>query len=548
MKRSLATASTVLLMLAAPAHGEDAAYRSITADDLAGHIEILSSDDFLGRGPGTEGEDKTVDYLVNAFQAAGASGGYKNKFTQKVPLTEITRIPGGQFNIHSASEKLEFTEFDDFVNFDGQGDGSADITNAPLVFVGYGITAPEYGWDDYKDIDVTGAIVIALRGEPSREDDEDFFSGRHLTPHYHQHTKYDLAAKNGAKGIILVHTEASAGWPWSLLQTGGAGKSQSMLSRAPKKPNLDIHIQLSEPATEKLFKFAGMDFQAMAEKAKEHPAAAVQLGIKADASYSGEVRKYKSKNVVAKFKGSEAPEECVIYTAHWDHVGVNDTLEGDQIFNGAVDNATGTAAMIELAEAYSQLKTPPRRSVYIVATTAEEKGLLGAKHLVENPLCAPENIVAVLNMDSHFPFGSFPAMTIVGYEFSEIQEAFKVAANKIGRILQADSNPEVGAFYRNDAYPFSEAGIPAIFAVGGPVLAELEEEDEIVAKYTDYGTNKYHKPADEYDPETWDMTGIEEDARIFFDAGLILANSRKFPNWRYDLPFRERRDAMRSKK
>jgi len=528
------------------ASADENAYLSITGADLAGHIETLSGDDFAGRNPGTEGGKKTIAYLTDAFKNTGAKGGFRGKYTQDVPLLEVTRDGDFSLSVSQGDRRENFTAFDDFVVFDGNADGKAAASDARLVFVGYGVTAPEYGWDDYANADVDGAIVVVMRGEPSREGDDDFFMGWRLSPHYHQDRKYALAASHGARGVILIHTQASAGWPWSLMQSGGAGKSQSFLASADQSKLPDFSIQISEPATQRLFEFAGADYAALTAAANERSGKAVTLNASAAVSYDGKVRRYKSKNVVAKIEGREAPDECVIYTAHWDHVGVNDDLEGDQIFNGAVDNATGTAAMIELAEAFVMLKEPPRRSVYLVATAAEEKGLLGAKHLVEEPLCENKNIVAVLNMDSHFPFGAFEAMTVVGLGFNEIDEEFRRANARIGRKLQSDSSPDVGAFYRNDAHPFAEAGIPAIYAVGGPDLEALNEDHPMAPKYADFLTNKYHQPGDEYDPETWDMTGIEQDARVFFDAGLGLANSYRFPNWRYDLPFREKRDRMRA--
>ena len=530
------------------ASAEDAAYQSITGDELARHIETLASDAFLGRAPGTEGETKTVDYLIDAFERAGASGGVKGRYTQDVPLVDVERSGAFSFQVANADGGRSFSPFEEFVVFDGDADGKASLADAPLVFVGYGITAPEYGWDDYANADVEGAIVVVMRGEPSRETDDEFFMGWRLSPHYHQDRKYELAAANGARGVLLIHTQESAGWPWSLMESGGAGKTQSFLASTDKSKLPDFSIQMSEPATKDLFAFAGADYEALTAAANEKSGHVAPLNVTADVNYEGKTRRYKSKNVIAKIEGRETPDECIIYTAHWDHVGVNEDLEGDQIFNGAVDNATGISALLELAQAFSMLPEPPRRSVYIVATAAEEKGLLGAKHLVEEPICDPANTVAVLNMDSHFPFGAFDAMTIVGFGFSEVDEEFRVANAKIGRKLQGLSAPDVGAFYRNDAHPFAEAGIPAIFAVGAPDLETLTEDHPMYSKYNDFLTNKYHKPADEYDAETWDMAGIEQDARVFFDVGLSLANSSKFPNWRYDLPFREKRDRMRSSK
>lgn len=541
--RLLASAAAIAALTPLAALADDA-FDSITKEDLARHIETLASDAFEGRAPATAGEEKTISYLENAFRKAGAKPWKRRSFEQPIPLMEVSRSPGAVMAVRKDDETRSFALFDEFLSFAGTPEGSASITNAPLVFAGFGVEAPEFEWSDYDGLDVEGAIVVLMRGEPSRDGDDDFFWGRELTEHYHHHKKYETAAKKGAIGAILIHTEASAGWPWSLLSGGGAGSSQVFIDEANDDPTLQLSVQISEPAAREMFDVLGRDYDAAVAAASAASNQTFAFDAGADVVFNGERRRLSSSNVIAKIDGAERPDECVIYTAHWDHVGVNPDLEGDQIFNGALDNATGTAALIELAEAFNKLPAPPSRSVYFIATAVEEKGLLGAQYLVDHPVCAPEKTVAVLNMDSHFPFGSFEAMTIVGHGYSEIQNEFDLAVKKVGRVTQPDSNPEVGGFFRNDSYPFAKAGIPAIYAVGGPLNETIEDDPELLAKFIDYGTNKYHKPADEYDAETWDLTGVEEDVKVFFEVGKSLANSNKFPNWRYDLPFRTLRDEM----
>lgn len=551
MKRTVLCSAAVIALsadaFAADPEGFDAAYQSINAADLARHIETLASDEFEGRAPGTDGEKKTVAYLIDAFRKAGVRPGMRNGFEQRIPFAEVTRDPAFALSLTKNGATRDLKPFDDFVAFAGDAGGKGTIENARLIFAGYGIAASEYGWDDYENLDVDGAIVVLMRGEPSKEGDDAFFMGRELTEHYHMDAKYKLAASKGALGAILIHTEESAGWPWSLLQSGGSGAAQFFLDAESGGAQLKSSAQISEPAAKRLFAEAGQDYDALTKAAKAAPGAGRDLGVTARLKFDGATRRLKSSNVVAKIVGREAPDECVVYTAHWDHIGVNRDAEGDRINNGALDNATGTAALVEIAEAYAKLPAAPRRSVYFVATTAEEKGLFGAKYFADDSPCAPEKTVAVLNMDSHFPFGSQKAMTIPGFGYSEVEDEFARAAKRIGRVIQADSNPEVGGFFRNDAHPFAQRGVPAIYAVGSPLDSELTEGSEILQKYIDYVTNKYHKPADEYDPETWDMAGLVEDFRIFFDAGLSLAESELFPNWRYDLPYRKARDKMMAK-
>ncbi|MGP1283534.1 MAG: M28 family peptidase [Parasphingopyxis sp.] len=524
--------------------GGDTPYESITGDELAALIETMASDDFEGRESGTPGGVRTTEFLRREFAARGAAPGVNGSYFQPVPLVRVTRDDPGSLAIDTAGGRIAFDPSDDFFVFPMRARGPARIADAPLAFVGYGVIAPEHGWDDYAGVDVEGAVVVVLRGEPSREGDDGFFGGRELTEHYQLDTKYRRAAEQGAVGVLLVHSEASAGWPWTLLSTGASARSQMFLRDVSGDPEVALTAQITEPAAERLFEALGHDFSAMRDTAANAPASAV-LGGTASMAYRGRSEEVASNNVVAMTRGREAPQECVIYTAHWDHVGINPDLEGDQIHNGAVDNATGTAGLLEIAQAYAMMDPAPRRSVYFVATAAEEKGLLGAEYLAQNPPCAPADIVAVLNMDSHFPFGPQPAMTIVGLGYTEIDAVFARAAGRIGRVLQDDSNPEVGAFFRNDAYAFAERGIPSIFAVGAPIVAELSEDSEIYRRYGDYVASRYHQPADEYDRDTWQMEGMIEDFRIHFDAGRMLANDTRFPNFRFDLPYRRIRDAMR---
>ncbi len=546
LKRLLVAAAISAIIEPTPGMADEA-FTSITKEDLAVHIELLSSDAFEGRAPGTAGEEKTVSYVSSQFERAGAQPWKRKSYEQPIPLVEVTRKDGAVFSVEANGAKETFKLLDEFVPFAGTPKGAADLKNARLVFAGYGVDAPELGWNDYQNIDVEGAIVVLMRGEPARENDEDFFWGRELTEYYHYQKKYETAAQKGAVGAILIHTEESAGWPWSLLSGGGAGSSQYFIDEAQSEASLEVSLQISEPAAKRLFSLYGKDYDDVIQQANESADASFVFDGTADIRFAGQRRKLSSSNVIAKIQGASQPDECVIYTAHWDHVGVNTELEGDQIFNGALDNATGIAALIELAEAFNKLPEAPRRSVYFIATAVEEKGLLGAQYLVDHPVCAPEKTVAVLNIDSLFPFGSFEAMTIVGYGYSEIQDEFAAAVKTVNRVIQPDSNPEIGGFFRNDAYPFAKAGIPAIYAVGGPLNEKIEDDPALLQRFIDYGTNKYHKPADEYDAETWDLRGVEEDVKVFFEVGRSLADSEKFPNWRYDLPFRTLRDRMMAK-
>lgn len=522
------------------------AWSSISGEGLARHIEVLAADDFEGREPGTEGERKTLAYLESAFRAAGAEPGWHDTFLQPVPLVEITRDRAPSFAVSGAGRPGRFTHETDFTASAGGPRAEIALAGVPIVFAGLGLTAPEYGWDDYASADVRGAAVMLLRGEPPASDTS-VFQGRALTVHGLPGTKYENAARRGARAAIVVHTDATAGFPWSVMTGGGTGRTQNFLADSAGPPRLELVVHVNEPAARRLLAAAGLDLDTLIARAGRRGFRAIPTPLAAAARWRGTSRPITSHNVIAKVRGREAPDECVIYTGHWDHVGTNPALTGDTIFNGAVDNATGTAALLELARAFASLPSPPRRTVYFVATTAEEKGLLGAEHLATHPVAPLERTAAVLNLDALFPFGAFDAMTVTGFGASEIEDDLAVAAARLGRVLQDDSSPEAGAYYRSDHYPFAKRGVPALFAVGNPRFDRTPPDTAQLARFERYLAGGYHKPADEYDPATWDLAGIEGDVRAYFETGYRIAHDRRFPNWRYGNEFRALRDAMRAR-
>lgn len=548
MKRSAALLG--LLACAAVACADDTsflpAWNGLTGARIAKHVEVLASDAFEGREPGTPGEEKTLRYLEQQMRAAGVAPAVDGGYRHRVPLTELKLDGTPRFAMAGGGDRTAMTFQKDFVVFAGRPAKSVDLHGLPVVFAGFGITAPEFDWDDYRDVDVEGAAVVLLRSEPGGHDDSTLFRGRALTVHGMTPTKYDLAAARGARAAIVVHIDSLAGFPWSAYAGGGGGSTQNFLAEDASLEKLDAIVHMNVDAARAMLGRAGLDLDALVRSAGRRGFVPVATGLTADVAFEAKTRAFDSYNVIGKVEGRGRPDECVIYTGHWDHVGRNPKLEGDQIFNGAVDNATGTAVVLELARAFASLREPPRRTVYFVATTAEEKGLLGAEHLARHPLVPLARTAAVLNLDALFPFGPFAAMTVPGYGSSEVEDVMAQAAARIGRVLQDDSTPEVGAYYRSDHYPFAKRGVPAVFAVGGPRTEELEDESNpVLARFTDYVTNGYHKPADEYDAETWDMAGIEGDARVFFETGWRIAQQGPLPNWRAGNEFRALRDAMR---
>lgn len=545
-KLSRALLITLLVSNAPATAGEEAfqsAWETIVAGDIARHVETLASDEFEGREPGSAGERKTLEYLEKAFRDAGARPGYGSAWLQPVPLVEFRATAPPHVSVRAGDSRPPLAVGEDYTARPGSPKTSVDLRDLPLVFGGFGITAETFAWDDYAGVSLDGAAVVLLLGEPASADDSTLFRGRALTAHGMPSAKYENAARRGARAAIVVHTDASAGYPWNILAGGGLGNARHFLEADDEEPELDLVINVSEPAARRLFSAAGLDFDEYRTKANTPGFKAIPSSLRLDAGIEGTIGPVTSHNVVAKIEGREA-DECVIYTAHWDHVGRNDALKDDPIFNGAVDNATGTAGLIELAQAFASLPDRPRRTIYFVATTAEEKGLLGSEHLARNPIVPLSRTVAVINLDALFPFGAFSAMTVTGLGSSEIEAVLEKAAGRIGRVLQDDGSPEVGAYYRSDHYPFAKRGVPALFAVGGPRHAELVDGSVVKQRFDDYLANGYHKPGDEYDAATWDLKGVEEDVRILFETGFRLAQDSRFPNWRYDNEFRPLRDRM----
>jgi hypothetical protein len=544
--RRIALAAVLLLALAptdARAADEEflPAWEGIRAAEIAEHVRILAGDDYEGREPGTPGEAKTLDYLQKAFGAMGVAGGAPGGgYLQPVPLVELKRTGTPRVTIKGGGRDWKLVPNEQFVPRAGRALERVAFEGRRIVFVGHGITAPEEDWDDYAGADVRGAVVLLLRGEPGGFADTTLFAGRALTRHGVPGAKAENAARHGAVGTIVVHTDSSAGHPWSVLAGGGLGTSQQFLAEAGDS-TIELSVHLSEPVVRELCRRAETDFDALRAAAGSRGFRARPLPLTLDASFVATLRRIESHNVVARIDGREARDEAVVYTAHWDHVGRNPSLEGDTIFNGAVDNATGTAGLLELAQAFAALPRPPRRTVVFVATTAEEKGLLGSEYLASHPVVPLERTVGVINLDALFPFGSFDAYTVTGFGSSELEDVLAVAARRLGRTLQDDGAPEAGAYYRSDHYPFAKRGVPALFAVGNPGPATAAD-DPVHARFAAYMTGGYHKPGDQYDAATWDLRGVEQDVRGLFETGWRLAADTRWPNWRYGNSFRTLRD------
>jgi len=524
------------------------ALASISTEDLLRHIKTLSSDEFEGRAPGTPGEEKTVNYLTGEFKKLGLKPGNPDgTYVQNVPLAGFTPQPTMSFNIGGKTFKIDEP---DYLARSLRYVPEVKVENSDVVFVGYGVNAPEYGWDDFKGVDVKGKTIVFLINDPAIPDPQDpsklneqMFKGKAMTYYGRWTYKYEIASEKGAAAAIIVHETGPAGYPFAAL---ASWRQENFDIRTPDKNMKQVGIQswITDTKARELFAAAGQDFDALKKAALSKDFKPVPLKAKANIAIKTALREVDSRNVVAKLEGSDPKlkDEYVIYTAHWDHMGRDPKLSGDQIFNGALDNASGTAALLELAEAFTRLATPPKRSILFLAVTAEEKLLLGAKYYAANPLYPLDHTLADINMDGLNQWGRTKDVVVIGYGNSTLDDILQQAATEQGRTLKPDAEPEKGFFYRSDHFEFAKQGVPALDTdagiefVGKPADYGMKKRDE-------YTTNDYHKVSDEVKPD-WDLAGAVEDLQLLFEVGNRVAQTDKWPEWKPATEFLAKREAM----
>ncbi len=537
-------------MLACTGGGPDSrpGLESITAERLRQHIEVLSSDRFEGRLPGTRGEELTVDYLVEQFQALGLEPGNPDgSWIQHVPLAGYESTPS--LRLTAGGKPVETAWLDDYVAVSRRLVPEVEVDGSELVFVGYGVVAPEFGWDDYKDVDVTGKTIVMLINDPAAPDpddpsklDESVFKGRAMTYYGRWTYKYEIATEKGAAAAIIIHETGPAGYPWDVVRNGWSGDQFDLQNPDDNMGRVAVESWITLNKAKEIFAAGGHDFEILRQAAVRKDFRPVSLGAKASFGIENEVRKIQSQNVIAKLEGREAPEEYVIYTAHWDHLGRHETLEGDQIFNGAYDNASGTAGVIEIARAFTVLDPRPKRTLLFMPVTAEEQGLLGAKYYAQNPLYPLEKTLANINVDGLNPWGVTRDIEVVGYGNSTLDDIAEAVAKAQGRTIVPDTAPEKGYFYRADHFAFAQQGVPAFYTHSGKNYLDKPEgwgqkkRDEFTAKH-------YHKPSDEIH-EDWDLAGAAADARFLFEVGLVAAESDPWPAWKPGTEFKAKREEM----
>jgi Zn-dependent M28 family amino/carboxypeptidase len=524
------------------------ALSSITADDLMRHIAALADDSMEGRAPGTAGEERTVRYLEAELRRMGLQPGNPDgTYIQRVPLVGITPRVSATLHMDGQDVALEGTR--DFIASSRRVTPEVSVANSDLVFVGYGVVAPEYDWDDYKDVDVTGKTIVMLVNDPAIPDPNDpaqldstMFRGRAMTYYGRWTYKYEIAAEKGAAAAIVIHETGPAGYPFEVLSSGFQREDFDIKSPDDNMSRVAVQAWMPEPAVRRYLSGMGHDFDELKQAALRPDFRPVELGARVSFTLQQEIREVESRNVLARLEGGTRPDEYVVYTAHWDHLGRDDSLEGDQIFNGALDNASGTAVVLEIAEAFTRLPEPPARSMLFLLVTAEERGLLGAKYYAENPLYPLDRTVANINIDGINQWGPTEDMVVVGLGNSSLDDVLAQALATQNRRVEPDAEPEKGFYYRSDHFEFAKQGVPALYTdegtsfIGRPASYGQEKRDA-------YTANDYHKPSDEIKPD-WDLQGAVDDAQIMFQVGYRVSQAAAFPQWRPGTEFKARRDSM----
>ena len=515
---------------------------AITPDGLLAHIKVLASDEFEGRAPGTKGEELSVKYISDQFKAIGLNPGNPDgSYTQEVPLTGIKSVPKMSFTLGSNTTELKYP--DDYVASSARLQNEIKIDNSDVVFVGYGIVATEYGWDDYKDVDVRGKTILMLINDPPIPDpkdpsrlDEKMFKGKAMTYYGRWTYKYEIAAQKGAAAAVIIHETEPAAYPYSVVKSSWGKENFELDAPDKNKDAVQARSWITLDVAKKLLADCGQDFDALKKSAISKDFRPVALKAKAKIEMKQTLRSFKSHNVIGKLEGSDPKlkDEYIIYTAHWDHLGRHPELPGDQIFNGAVDNASGDAAVVELARAFSKLNPPPRRSVLFTCTTAEEARLLGAKFYAEHPLYPLEKTLADLNIDSMNVWGKARDVEDVSFGLSTLDDLLADAAKGQGRTAIPNSRPEKGNIYRADNFEFSKVGLPSLYTGKGEHL--LSRPENAPLRSDEFDLHDYHQVTDEVKPD-WDLTGAVQDVDLLFEVGYQVANGAKFPEWKPSVEF-----------
>ncbi len=538
------------LAFAAP---PESALQSITAAEIMQHVRVLSSDEFEGRGPATPGEEKTIAYLTTQLRQMGLQPGNPDgTFVQDVPIVGFTPSPEVTFTVREKQIALTFPN--DYVAYTHQVKPGLKLQDTGVVFVGYGIVAPEFNWDDYKDADVRGKTVLMLINDPPVPDpadpaklDEKMFGGKAMTYYGRWTYKYEIAAKKGAAACIIIHETGPAAYPYAVVINSNSRETFDIAALDGNAGLVPVQGWITLDKTLEIFTAAGKDFWALKKSAAARGFRPVALDAKASFAVQSALRNSTSRNVVALLPGSDPKlkNEYVLYSAHWDHLGFDPRLAGDKIYNGAADNASGTAGLLALARAFASSPVKPKRSLIFFFPCLEEKGLLGSKYYAQNPLYPLEKTLAVLNQDGLNPYGPVRDSTLTGSDDSTLVDLFRAELARQGRVLKPDPKSENGYYYRSDQFEFAKVGVPALHGIHGVDFIG-QPDGWGIKKSEEYVANRYHKVADEIQPD-WTFEGGAADMRLHFMLGWEIANGDTWPQWKSTSEFKPARDAMTAK-
>jgi len=500
----------------------------VSLNNVKQHIKTLASDDFQGRGPLTHGEVKTVGYLSEQYEAMGLTGAYNGKFLQPVKMAMVTANQNMQLQVGD----LKFKAGNDFTARTEQLQPVIDVRNSDIVFVGYGINAPEYNWNDYENINVEGKTVIVLVNDPGFATQNDaLFTGNAMTYYGRWTYKYEEAARQGAKAVFIVHETAPAAYPWGVVESSNTGTKYTLMDNNLNASKLPVMGWLTLNTTEQIFNAAQLNYQNLKQKALSDDFKATALNLTANLSFKNEVSHAKSHNVVAQITGSDAPNEYVVIGAHWDHFGTKQTDSGPKIYNGAVDNASGTAATLEIARIMNQIhqQTPFKRSILFANFTAEETGLIGSQEFATGGVVPTKQMVGLLNIDGMNVLDGTDYILQYGKDLSTLENYLANAAKAQGRVVKMDPRPQNGLFFRSDHFSLAKQGVPSL------LFMSLGDTDP------DYIAHKYHKEADDYSPQ-WSLGGVKQDIELIVDIATKLANNGDWPTWTSDSDFKAKRE------
>lgn len=519
----------------------------ITAADFSARVKVLASDEFGGRAPGSAGEEKTVAWLEEQFRELGLQPGNGDSYFQDVPMVETTADESTALKMQVAGKPRELAFGSDMVIGTRSGKTRVEINDSDLVFVGYGVNAPELDWNDYADVDVKGKTVVMFINDPGfHTNDPELFEGKRMTYYGRWTYKYEEAARQGAAAAIIIHDNDGASYGWDVVKNSWSGAQFDLAAADDPEPRLPAQGWITGDVASSMLKDLGHDLDDLYAAANKPGFKAVPLEASMSVDLTSSVIEKSSKNVMALLPGATRPDEAIVYMAHWDHLG-DHREEGtdpdiDTIYNGAIDNASGVAGILGIAQAFVAQEPAPDRSLLFLAVTLEESGLLGSKYYVAHPSIPLDKTVAVINIDAMSVAGPSRDMTVVGHGSSELETILERHAETQGRVLKPESTPESGFYFRSDHFNFAKAGVPALYASGGTDLIDGGVEAGNAAA-EDYGLNRYHKPADEFDPD-WNLEGVVQDLEALYGVGRDLAGNDEWPNWYEGNAFRAARDAM----